>query len=52
MQDHDVMMYFKGPHSGGKIFHFAGSGYRRILELWEGSLLSRGPYNIVRFCIR
>ena len=37
---HDVRMYFTGPHSCGKIFHFAGSGHRRILELWGGILLS------------
>ena len=37
---HDVRMYFTGPH---KILHFAGSGHRRILELWGGNLLSQDP---------
>ena len=32
--------HFTGPH---KILHFAGSGHRRILELWGGNLLSRDP---------
>ena len=49
MRDHDVRTYFTGPHSLGKIFHFAGAGHRRILELWGGSLLSRDPSNIVHF---
>ena len=40
IRDHDVRTYFTGPH---KILHFAGSGHRRILELWGGSLLSRDP---------
>ena len=31
IREHDVRMYFMGPH---KILHFAGSGHRRILELW------------------
>ena len=43
IRDDDVRTYFTGPHSYGKIFHFAGSGHRRILELWGGSLLSRDP---------
>ena len=30
---HYVRMYFTRPHSRGKIFHFAGSDHRRILEL-------------------
>ena len=40
IRDHDVRTYFTGPH---KILHFAGSGHRRILELWGGNLLSRDP---------
>ena len=43
IRDHDVRTYFTGPQGRGKIFHFAGSGHRRILELWGGSLLSRDP---------
>ena len=43
IRDHDVKTYFTGPHGHGKIFHFAGSGHRRILELWGGNLLSGDP---------
>ena len=32
-----------GSASRGKIFHFAGSGDRRILELWGGNLQFRDP---------
>ena len=52
MRDHDVRTHFTGPHSRGKIFHFAGAGHRGILELWGGSLLYRDPSNMVQFCIR
>ena len=47
IRDHDVRIYFMGLHGHGKIFHFAGTGHRRILELWGGSLLSRESENIV-----
>ena len=50
--DYDVKMYFTGPHSRGRNFHFARSGHLRILELWGGSLLSRDPLQMVQFCIR
>ena len=37
IQDHDVRAYFTGPHGRGNILHFAGSGHRRILKLWEAA---------------
>ena len=43
IRDHDVKMYFTGPHGRGKIWDFPGSGHRRILKLWAGNLLSRDP---------
>ena len=43
IRDHDVRTYFTGQHSRGKILYFAGSGHRKILKLWGGSLLSRDP---------
>ena len=49
MRDYDVRTYFKSPHSFAKIFHFSGAGHRRILELWEASLLSQDPWNIIHF---
>ena len=48
--DHDVRAYFTGPHDRGNILHFAGSGHRRILKLWEAACypkILRISYNFV-----
>ena len=47
IRDHDVGTYFTGPHSHGKIFHFAGSGHRSCGEATCYPEMLRISYNFV-----
>ena len=47
IRDHDVRTYFTGPHSHGKIFHFAGSGHRSCGEATCYPEMLRISYNFV-----